>query len=143
MKNLLIIFMLLFSTVFFSSPSYAEWTKVVEGASGNTCYVDFEKTRKHGGLIYYWYMSDYLTPETNGDLSAKEYRQSDCKFFRYKIISSSFYKEPMGGGISFPHPFFLIEDWKYPGNSIDGTILKSVCSHQLSRIYKFIVKRLA
>ena len=129
MKNLLIIFTLLFSTVFFSSPSYAEWTKVDEGASGDTYYVDFERIQKHGGFIYFWYIRDYLNPETNGDLSGKEYRQGDCKLFRYKILSSSFHKEPMGGGTSFPHPFFLIEDWKSTGNSIDGTILKSVCSH--------------
>ena len=130
MKNLLIIFTLLFSTVFFSSPSYAEWKKVVEGASGDTYYVDSERIQKHGGFIYFWYIRDYLKPETNGDLSGKEYRQGDCKLFRYKILSSSFHKEPMGGGTSFvPFDYFWSEDWKKNlGNSLDGTILKSVCS---------------
>ena len=51
MKKLTLIFTLLFSTVMFSSPSYAEyfsspsdaeWTKVNKDADGNTNYVDFE-----------------------------------------------------------------------------------------------------
>ena len=119
---------MLFSTVFFSSPSYAEWKKVVEGASGDTYYVDSERIQKHGGFIYFWYIRDYLKLKINGDLSGKEYRQGDCKLFRYKILSSSFHKEPMGGGSSFPPYDFWSEDWKYLGNSLDGTILKSVCS---------------
>ena len=130
MKNLLIIFTLLFSTVFFSSPSYAEWTKVVEGANGDTYYVDFERIQKHDEFIYFWYIRDYLNPETNGNLSSKEYRQGDCKLFRYKTLSSSFHKEPMDSGTSFvPFDYIWSEDWKYPGNSLDGKyILKSVCS---------------
>jgi len=60
MKKLILI--LLFSTVMFSSPSYAEWTKVNKDADGNTNYVDFERIRKHVGYVYYWELSDYLKP---------------------------------------------------------------------------------
>jgi hypothetical protein len=42
MENLLLIFTLLFSTVFFSSPCYAEWTKVGENINA-TFYVDVGK----------------------------------------------------------------------------------------------------
>ena len=128
MKNLLIIFTLLFSTVFFSSPSYAEWKKVVEGASGDTYYVDSERIQKHGGFIYFWYIRDYLKPETNGDLSGKEYRQGDCKLFRLKGLSWSFHKEPMGGGTGLVNND-PDKEWKYPPpNSTLEYLLKSVCN---------------
>ena len=60
MKKLTLIFTLLFSTVMFSSPSYAEyfsspshaeWTKVNKDADGNTNYVDFESIRKKMGMF--------------------------------------------------------------------------------------------
>ena len=97
MKNLLLIFTLLFSSVFFSSPSYAGWTKVSEGgSSGHTFYMDFERIRKHDGFVYYWILGDYLKPTKYGDLSGKVYRQGDCKLFRYKYLNSSFHQKPMG-----------------------------------------------
>ena len=46
MKKLTIIFSLLVSTIIFSSPSYAEWTKLYVNDIGNTYYLDFEKIRK-------------------------------------------------------------------------------------------------
>ena len=128
MKNLLLIFTLLFSSVFLSSPSYAGWAKVSEGADGRTYYVDYERIRKHDAFVYYWDLSDYLKPTEYGDLSAKVYRQGDCKLFRVKNLSFSWHKEPMGGGTGdVQEP--IKKDWIYPSpNSSGGIILKSVCS---------------
>ena len=122
-----IILILLFSTVMFSSPSYAEWTKIVEGSRG-TVYVDFERIRKHDGYVYYWRLSDYLKPSPNGHLSVKTYKKGDCKLFRFKTLSWSFHKEPMGGGNSDnftpKNP-----EWKYPPpNSSGEDVLKQVCN---------------
>ena len=86
MKKLLLIFTLLFSTLMFSTPSYAEWTKVGANVSGDTFYVDFERIRKHGGYAYYWSLGDYLKPTKNERLSDKSYRQGDCKLFRERIL---------------------------------------------------------
>ena len=125
MKKLILIF--LFSTVMFSSPSYAEWTKVVEGASGNTAYVDFERIRKHDGYVYYWRLSDYLKPSPNGHLSVKTYKKGDCKLFRFKTLSWSFHKEPRGGGtgVTDNNPE---KEWTYPiPNSVAEITLKQVC----------------
>ena len=40
-----------------SAPSYAEWTKVIEGGannnSGDTGYVDYEGILKHDGFVYW------------------------------------------------------------------------------------------
>ena len=98
-----------------------------EGVDGTTFYVDFERIRKQGGYVYYWDLFDYLKPKS-GNLSVKEYKQGDCKVFRYKSLSYSFHKEPMGrgtGDVEEPHK----KGWKYPSpNSVGETLLKIVCS---------------
>jgi hypothetical protein len=128
MKKLLLIFTLLFSTLMFSTPSYAEWTQVSGDKEGNIFYVDFERIRKLDGYVYFWRLNDSLKPRY-GDLSSKVYNQGDCKLFRYKWLSVSFHKEHMGKGtgeneeITGKH-----KDWRYPPpNSGNETILKSVC----------------
>ena len=128
MTKLTLIFTLLVSTVMFPSPSYAEWTKVTKDMKGNTFYVDFDRIRKHGGYVYYWYLTDYLKPGEYGDLSDKTYRQGGCKLFRFKNLSYSFHKEPMGGGtgnaVNAPE-----KEWTYPPpNSSAEGILQSVCN---------------
>ena len=125
MKTLLTIYTLVF-TVMFSSTSHADWTKVDE-FGGETHYVDFERIRKVDGFVYYWVLVDYLKPENTGELSAKAYQQGDCKLFRYKYLSISSHKEPMGvgSGKSFT---YNDNDWKYPPpNSSGEVILKEVC----------------
>jgi hypothetical protein len=131
MKKLLLIFTLLFSTLMFSSPSYGEWTKVGNSALGDIFYVDFERIRKHGGYVYWWDLSDYLKPISKGNLSTKIYKQGDCKLFRYKVLSFSFHKEPMGRGTGeVQEPLARHKGWKYPPpNSSSEGMLKAVCNH--------------
>jgi len=129
MKKLLLTFTLLFSTLMFSSPSYGEWTKVVKGVQGDTFYVDVERIRKHGGYIYWWDLTDYLKPKYSGHLSDKVYSQGDCKLFRFKPLSSSFHKEPMGKGVADKSTHTPSKDWVYPPpNSVSELILNKVCS---------------
>ena len=96
---------------------------------GATFYVDFERIRKHDGYVYYWVLTDFLKPDEDGDLSAKTYNQGDCKKFRYKWLSASFHKEPMGGGTGdVQEP--VKKGWKYPSPDSSGeTILKLVCAY--------------
>jgi len=125
MKTLLTLFTLVF-TVMFSSPSYSKWKKVAKNVDGKTFYVDVARIRKHDGYVYYWMLSDYSKPY-QGYLSYLMYKQGDCKLFRHKSLSVSFYKEPMGGGKSEKHG--IPEGWFYPPpNTVTETILKSVCS---------------
>ena len=132
MNKPLLIFILLFSTMMFSSPSYGEWTKVTEGSGnnlGDTFYVDFERIRKDGGYVYWWDLNDFLKPGPGGILSAKVYSQGDCKLFRFKQLSIAFHKEPMGEGTGNP---FKAKDrsWIFPSpNSVDELVLKTVCNH--------------
>ena len=93
-----------------------------------TSYVDFERIRKHDGYVYYWELIDWFKPTKGGDLSSIGYIQGDCKLFRYKYLSDSYYIQPMGRGTGEVdnNPD---KEWRYPSpNSTDEVILKSVCS---------------
>ena len=72
-------------------------------------------------------MVDYLKPSPQGHLSTREYKEGDCKLMRYKGLSFSFYKEPMGRGIGETfNP--QNPEWKYPmPKSVGLFILKEVC----------------
>ena len=124
------IFLALTFSVMFSSSSYAKWTEVSKNEDGDTYYVEFERIRKVDGYVYFWRLTDYLKPDKFGSvstLSAKVYNQGDCKLFRFKGLSYSFYKEPMGSGdplVAGPD-----KEWKYPPpNSVFETVLKEVCN---------------
>lgn len=130
MKKLLLTFTLLFSTLMFSTPSYAEWTEVVESNAGSTFYVDFDRIRKNGGYVYFWRLTNYLKPDSSGNLSNKSYYQGDCELIRHKWLTLSFFKEPMGEGtantVEIPEEY---KDWKYllPDSSNEEVLIK-VCS---------------
>ena len=129
MKILTILLTLTF-TVMFSSPSFADWKKVSESVDGDTFYVDFERIRKHGGYVYWWDLIDHLKPTDYGSLSGKIYKQGDCKLFRLKYLSDSYYKEPMGGGTPSTSSNKPDKEWRYPPpESAIETILKSVCKY--------------
>ena len=112
----------------FSSTSFAEWTKLGENNEGSNFYVDFERIRKHDGYVYFWKLSGSPKPNKFGALSVKIYSEGDCKLFRFKTLSFSFHKEPMGGGTgNVQEP--VKKGWKYPSpNSADERILEMVCS---------------
>ena len=113
----------------FSSTGFAGWTKI--GSSGGgaiTYYVDFERIRKVDGFVYVWMLTDLLKSTEYGDLSARTYIQGDCKLFRFKILSQIWHEQPMGrntGKTTTPKN----PEWRFPSpNSVNETILKSVCS---------------
>ena len=118
---------LLFSTLMFASPAYADWEKIGKNFEGDTFYVDFDRIRKNGGYVYFWELGDWLKLTSDGYSSFKSYVQGDCEIFRFKYLSTSFHKQPMGEGSentdSTPDT-----EWTYPPpNSVDEFILKRVC----------------
>ena len=126
MKNILYTIIL---SLLFSSSAFAEWTKVNTNVRGDIYYVDFERIRKHDGYVYYWTLADYSKPSPYGDLSSKVYEQVDCKLFRSKYISSSYYTQPMGKGMPSITRNTPDKDWNYPPpKSAHENILNSVCS---------------
>jgi hypothetical protein len=125
MKKLTLLTTLIFSVVF-SSPSFADWTKLFVDMNGNTNYLDFGRMRKVDGYVYSWVLKDLLKPDKDGDLSYKGYYQGDCKLFRLKDLSVSYHKEPMGRGTGKPQ--HIPPKWSFPApNSVNELILKSIC----------------
>ena len=127
MNKLTLILTLFFSILMFASPAYADWEEIVKDAEGKTYYINFDSIRTNGGYVYWWDLTDFLEPKKEGILSGKVYNQGDCKVLRYKRLSYSFHKQPMGEGggetISPPNP-----EWNYPAPNIAGEyILKLVC----------------
>ncbi len=112
----------------FSSPSYAEWTKVSESVDGDTAYIDFDRIRKVNEYVYFWFMIDLLKPDSAGDFSAKFYYQGDCKLFRKKRLSFSSHSQPMGEGAPSTSYNKPDTEWTYPHpDSMREDILNAVC----------------
>ena len=128
MKHLTLILTLLFSTLMIASPAYADWEKVGTAKNGTIFYVDFDRIRTNGGYVYWWDLSDYLKPTDNGILSYKMYRQGDCEMFRFKKLSLSYHKQPMGEGAPFMTDSTPDAEWSYPPpNSPAADVLNIVC----------------
>jgi hypothetical protein len=118
-------------TVMFSSTSFAEWKKVGENVAGTTRYVDFERTRKHGGYVYYWSLGNYLKPTPQGYLSGKSYTQGDCNLFRTKTLTEHYFTDQMGRGTLKVWTLTEFQKrWLYaPPDSAMEVTLKSVCEY--------------
>ena len=112
-------------TVIHISNSFAGWAKLGENVRGSF-YVNFEKIRKKNNYVYYSQLGNFLEP-TKGFLSVTVNRQLDCELFRYRTLSYSFHKKPMGEEPSETvHPGN--PEWEYPSpNSSNETIIKRVC----------------
>lgn len=115
------IFSLLVSPV-----SFGEWTPAGKGGN-DSFYVDLDRIRKLDGYLYFWILIDNSKPNEYGTLSTQVYYQGDCKFFKYKPLTFSFHKEPMGGG-AFETSSPIDKDWKYPlPDSVFEYVLESLC----------------
>ena len=129
MKKFTLLATLLFS-VMFPSASYAEWQELGKmQRNQTTVYLDFERIRKVDGHVYYWALNDYLKPTKNGDLLSKLYVEGDCKIFRARSLSWSYYKEPMGRGTGQVTTPKTPEWVYYEPNSMGEKILNAICDH--------------
>lgn len=128
MRKFLLIFTILWSPIAFTSSSFAEWTEIGRSLGGEITYIDFNRIRKHDGLVYFWVLEDLLKPDREGDLSYRNYVQGDCKVFRLRYLSGNYHKAPMGTG---PSRTFNPQNpqWVYPTpNSVGEAVLRTVCS---------------
>ena len=123
----LALFIGLFVPVAISSPSFGDWAKIAENTTGNTFYVDFQKIRQTDGYVYFWLLNDYGSESEWGYLSSTAYVQGDCNLFRYKNLTWSIYKQPMGVGDN-PASIKPPDEWLYPSsNQSDEIILEIIC----------------
>jgi len=129
MKKLTLTLSLVF-TVTLSSPSYAEWTRVVENTYGDTFYVDFGSIKRNRRYVTWEQIGDFLRPTKYGDRSGKLYIKGDCKSHRIKRLSSRHYTKQMGRGTPSAYNNKPEKKWVYPpSNSPGKTVLKAVCNH--------------
>ena len=123
----LALFIGLFVSAVISSPSFADWARIAENTTGNTFYVDFQKIRQADGYVYFWLLNDYGSESEWGYLSSTAYVQGDCNLFRYKNLTWSIYKQPMGVGdnpVSIKPP----DEWLHPSSKqSDEIILEIIC----------------
>jgi len=130
MKKLLILVTLI-SSLMMPSLAHAKWTKVAENVKGDTYYVDFERIKKHEGLVYYWQVTDYLKPNEHGSISSKIYIEAECDRVRWRYLNDTYYKGPMGSGTISSSSNTPDENWTFPSpNSVSAFILKTVCNHK-------------
>ena len=131
MRKLLILITFVSSLILLPTTSYAKWNKVSESVSGDSYYVDFKRVRKHKGLVYFWYLEDYLKPTKYGDLSGKFYTEADCVRFRQKWLATYYHTKPMGEGTPSATSNKPDKEWRYPSpNSSAEGILKYVCAYK-------------
>jgi len=130
MKKLTI---LLFS-ILISFSSYGEWTKVTSSTvnKGTDIYIDLDTIKEHNDYVYYWSLSDVVTPVTApvvGDTkSIKVYKQGDCKVMRYKVLSIQVYKQSMGNGNY--EDIGGLDEWQYPEpNNTARFLLNYACNY--------------
>jgi len=123
----LALFIGLFVSAAISSPTFADWARIAENTTGNTFYVDFQKIRQTDGYVYFWLLNDYGSESEWGYLSSTAYVQGDCNLFRYKNLTWSIYKQPMGVGDN-PASIKPPDEWLHPSsNQSDEIILEIIC----------------
>jgi hypothetical protein len=132
MKKRLVITLLL-SSVLFSSPSYGEWThSFTHPKFGYDVYIDFDKIKKRGDNVYFWTLSDLLTPASTGKMSLKYLVRGDCNNFYFSNLTSTSYVLPMGEGYgestTLSEHFQNIEYPPTTGNNMKS-VIKSVCNY--------------
>ena len=105
---------------------------------GDSFYVDMDRIRKVDGYVYYWQLTDLLKPNSDGEFSGKLYIHGDCKLFRLKVLSASFYTQSMGEGITSSTSNTPDEEWRYPIPKSPGEyVLNAVCNHTKKNWWQF------
>ena len=125
MNKIFLIFILLFPL-----PLFAEWTFVTKNASGESFYVDFDRIKKHNGVVYHWALYDYLEQKSSGVFSSKLYIKVECKLVRRKVLRDVHYTGQMGEGTIRHSSNIPDKEWRYTSpESVDEKITEKVCSH--------------
>ena len=127
MIKLFVQFALLFSTLLFSSPSFAEWKFVSSTVRGAKYYVDFDRIQIKQKYIYYWELTDYASEDGYGYLSDITKVVVDCDLQRFQNLQVTNYKGAMGSGVTtgYGKPS---SKWLYPPpNTIKETMVFRMC----------------
>ena len=93
MKKLLFVILLIFTP----SLSFAEWRPIVNNASNNSVYLDFESITRLEIYTYVWFLEDYKNKKNElGHLSEMHYNEIDCRKKTVKILQSHYFFKAKG-----------------------------------------------
>ena len=125
MKKLTI---LLFS-ILISFNSYGEWTKVTIDTDGDTFYIETSTIKERNGYVYYWVLSDYVTPITKMNFkSSKIYFKGECGINRFKVLSMLGYEQSMGSGDMTD--IGGVDKWHYPEpDNVKSAFMTYTCNY--------------
>jgi len=105
-SHLLRNFWILLSLVIYANNSFAQWQRLSGGPSADyTQYIDMSLVKlTDDGKWRIWELMDYQTPKmsTTGEFarSSKQYWEIDCKDFKHRVLSGSWFTGQMGSGSS-------------------------------------------
>ena len=113
---------------------FADRTKFGETDSA-VYYIDFNETGSDDKYIYYWVLTNYLSPQkieliTDDYSSKKVYKQTDCKRFRTSAVQIILYKKEMSEGEILINESYKESSFTTPiFDSIGFEELEQICSH--------------
>ena len=121
--------------LFFSFPSYGEWRWELFVEIGDyRIFLDKNKFRSSNGFVYFYELEDLQEPFPEGMVgpykiwSRINYFKGDCNDFKYKLLDSKYFLEPMGKNLFYTDPIGEGE-WKFSlPDSIGYEKLNVVCS---------------
>ena len=125
MKKLLI---LLFS-ILISFNSYGEWTKISSNSKVDY-FVELDTVKTINGYIYWWSLSNNIEPNSLGTMSGIIFFQGECELKRFKYLSDTYYKKPMGQGAVTSSSNIPDEEWDYaPPNTSMAEEMEVICDY--------------
>mgnify|MGYP001284693056 CR=1 FL=1 len=117
-----------FLTLFISLNAYSAWDFHSSSHDGETFFINNDLISLPNGIVYFWYLKNYLLPNQFGDMSAKVNVKGDCNNNRMKYLTYIWYSKPMGMGKGVRSD--KESSWDYPKTeSVGIDMLKVVCSH--------------
>ena len=108
----------------------AEWVEVGETVDGKATYFESTKIRKNGNIRKVWQIQDQNKRDEDGVMSRRILFEYDCKEWRSRVLSVSWYAERMAGGEALG---MNVDPGKWsdiPPNTFAEIILKRVCTKQ-------------
>ena len=102
--------------------------KVHKNTSGDTSYMGVGTIKERGEYVYWQRLTNYLEPNEYGDMSSNIHYQGDCGVNRFKYLSFTFYKQPMG--IGKKEKGFNAPGWNSATpKSVDSILLNYACDY--------------
>ena len=132
MRNLILIIIILFSSLFCLNTIARDWTEITKGQNGHIFFVDMENLNESRGYIYFWQLINYNKQDEYGDMAAKIYVKAECEVFKFKWLKVSYHKMLMGKDYVKPdNPSKLVSGWQFPSTgSTSYAVLDHVCKNK-------------